>query len=170
MTLDCLAYHWCVLCLAGGVVMMRETCSVVSDSSSGGGGGKAIASPTRYQPASYNGRVEEGGSVMATSRTGTARWKNLRKQELAAAFERGDMRCPICFVAYDWHRSKQPNSPELDHVTAHAEGGKDVVENTRVICRQCNQRLGGKLGGKRSQARKTIRIAEPIRPKTTLIL
>nr|DAQ13182.1 MAG TPA: hypothetical protein [Bacteriophage sp.] len=33
--------------------MKRETCSVVSDSSSGGGGGKAIASPTRYQPASY---------------------------------------------------------------------------------------------------------------------
>ena len=101
---------------------------------------------------------------MATSRTGTARWKNLRKQELAAAFERGDMRCPICDVAYDWHRSKQPNSPELDHVTAHAEGGKYVAENTRVICRQCNQRLGG------SQALKTIRIAEPLRPKTTLIL
>ena len=107
---------------------------------------------------------------MATSRTGTARWKTLRKKELAAAFERGDMRCPICFVAYDWHRSKQQNSPELDHVTAHAEGGKDVAENVRVICRQCNQRLGGKLGGKRSQARKTIRVAEPIRPKTTLIL
>ena len=107
---------------------------------------------------------------MATSRTGTARWKNLRKQELAAAFERGDMLCPICDVAYDWHRSKQPNSPELDLVTAHAEGGKDVAENVRVICRQCNQKLGGKLGGKRSQALKTIRIAEPLRPKTTLIL
>lgn len=107
---------------------------------------------------------------MATSRTGTARWKNLRRQELAAAFERGDMLCPICGVAYDWHRSKQPNSPELDHVTAHAEGGKDVAENTRVICRRCNQRLGGKLGSKRAQTLKTIRIAEPLRPRTTLIL
>ena len=84
---------------------------------------------------------------MATSRTGTARWKTLRKKELAAAFERGDMRCPICFVAYDWHRSKQPNSPELDHVTAHAEGGKDVAENVRVICRQCNQRFSPRERG-----------------------
>ena len=137
--------------------MMRETCSIVSDSSSGGGGGKAYSLPHQI-PA----RKLQMNSGRRRKRNGD--------QELAAAFERGDMRCPICFVAYDWHRSKQPNSPELDHVTAHAEGGKDVVENTRVICRQCNQRLGGKLGGKRSQARKTIRIAEPIRPKTTMVL
>ena len=45
MTLDYPAYHWCVLCLAGGVVMMRETCSIVSDSSSGGGGRKAYSLP-----------------------------------------------------------------------------------------------------------------------------
>lgn len=170
MTLDYPAYHWCVLCLAGGGGndagdMFNRVGFFLWW---GRREGKQPPPPgTSPQATTEEWKKEE---AMATSRTGTARWKTLRKKELAAAFERGDMRCPICFVAYDWHRSKQPNSPELDHVTAHAEGGKDVAENVRVICRQCNQRLGGKLGGKRSQARKTIRIAEPIRPKTTLIL
>jgi 5-methylcytosine-specific restriction endonuclease McrA len=45
----------------------------------------------------------------------------------------------------DWTRSKQPNSPEADHIKPHAKGGRDDIENVRIICRKCNQELGGMM-------------------------
>ena len=96
MTLDCLAYHWCVLCLAGGGVMMRETCSIVSDSSSGGEEGN---NSLPHQVPARKLQMNSGRrrKRMATSRTGTARWKNLRKQELAAALNAAT--CAVLFVS-----------------------------------------------------------------------
>lgn len=86
---------------------------------------------------------------MVTSRTGTAKWLRIAKQAIALARENQQYLCPLCGVQLDYSRSRQPNSPEADHIVAHAEGGSDSLDNVRVICRRCNQRLGGKLGRSR---------------------
>lgn len=104
---------------------------------------------------------------MATSRTGTTKWKALRAKAIAEALANDQYTCPRCGVALDYSRSQQPNSPEPDHIQEHANGGKDSLDNIRIICRRCNQQLGGQLGGKRAQERiKTLRIAQPIKLKT----
>jgi len=82
---------------------------------------------------------------MATSRTGTATWKRVRLQALKDALNQGLMRCPRCRVGLDWTRSLQPNSPEVDHIKPHTQGGADTLDNVRIICRKCNQELGGRL-------------------------
>ena len=33
---------------------------------------------------------------------------------------------------------------EADHIVPHAQGGEDTPENTRTVCRRCNQSRGGK--------------------------
>jgi 5-methylcytosine-specific restriction endonuclease McrA len=83
---------------------------------------------------------------MATSRTGTATWKRVRKQRLDHDRDAGLTRCPLCTVPLDWEYSKRPNSPEPDHIVPWAKGGQDTFENTRTICRECNQRLGSVSG------------------------
>lgn len=108
-----------------------------------------------------------GVRTLATSRTGTTKWKALRAKAIAEALANDQYTCPRCGVALDYSRSQQPNSPEPDHIQEHANGGKDSLDNIRIICRRCNQQLGGKLGGKRAQERiKTLRIAQPIKLKT----
>ena len=85
---------------------------------------------------------------MATSRTGTTRWMKVRDQRLAHDRDAGLTRCPRCRVWLDWGRSRQPNSPEADHIIPHKMGGADEFENTRTICRLCNGQLGGMMGKK----------------------
>lgn len=89
---------------------------------------------------------------MATSRTGTAQWKRIAKQRLDHDRERGVTRCPRCRVGLDWLNSRQPNSPEPDHIIPWANGGTDTFENTRTICRLCNQQLGQMQSRKRPRA------------------
>lgn len=88
---------------------------------------------------------------MAGSRTGTSKWLKLAAQAKAQALSNGQYTCPICGVALDYSRSRQPNSPEADHIIPHSQGGQDEIENIRIICRLCNQKLGGKVGAFRSQ-------------------
>lgn len=70
----------------------------------------------------------------------------LVKKAIALAQENQQYQCPLCRVRLDYSRSRQPNSPEADHIIPYAEGGQDVLENVRIICRRCNQSLGGRLG------------------------
>ena len=86
---------------------------------------------------------------MATSRTGTARWKRVVKEARARAVEQGLTRCPLCRVWLDWDHSLRPASPEVDHIIPHALGGKDELDATRIICRKCNQQLGGAISRKK---------------------
>ena len=93
---------------------------------------------------------------MATSRTGTARWKNLRLTVLRQAQQSGQTHCPICRTVLDYHRGRHRASAEVDHIVPVAIGGADTRENCRVICRQCNQSLGGTHGArKRPRRRRT---------------
>ena len=82
---------------------------------------------------------------MATSRTGTTTWKRIAKQARAQAIEQHLTRCPRCRVGLDWEYSGRPNSAEVDHIVPHAQGGPDTLENTRILCRRCNQQLGGAM-------------------------
>lgn len=86
-----------------------------------------------------------------SSRTGTAKWLRLAKEAKTRAQHDGQFTCPLCGVALDYTRSRQPNSPEADHVVPYSQGGEDVIENIRIICRLCNQKLGGKLGASMSR-------------------
>lgn len=93
---------------------------------------------------------------MVTSRTGTAKWKRVVAFVKAEAQEQGLTHCPRCHTWLDWERSRQPNSPEVDHIIPHHQGGQDSVQNARVICRHCNQSLGGKQGRAKQVTAKTI--------------
>jgi 5-methylcytosine-specific restriction endonuclease McrA len=85
---------------------------------------------------------------MATSRTGTGRYKRnsaaIKKKAQAAGlfqcpgFRRTDGSFHRCGVDLDYLRPKQPNSAEVDHVEPVRYGGKDNLSNLRVICRACN--------------------------------
>lgn len=94
---------------------------------------------------------------MATSRTGTARWKKLVASARWLAQQAGQERCPYCGVVLDYVTSKLPNSAEGDHIVPHASGGIDTIENVEIICRRCNQSKGN-----RPQPR-TIVHAAPLR-------
>ena len=76
---------------------------------------------------------------MATSRTGTGKWKRVRKQAIDKAIANEQFNCLDCGIHLDYEHSMQPNSAEVDHVLAYALGGQDTLDNTRVICRYCNQ-------------------------------
>ena len=73
----------------------------------------------------------------------------MRKQRLDHDRDAGLTRCPRCRVGLDWEYSKRPNSPEADHVVPWNKGGPDTFENTRTVCRKCNQQMGGALNGRK---------------------
>lgn len=95
---------------------------------------------------------------MATSRTGTARHKNLRTQTIHDARQAGQTQCPICRHLIDWDGpAGQPRSPEMDHIITVENGGRDTSDNVRIICRDCN----GKRRGRERRARSTA-VRDPI--------
>lgn len=89
------------------------------------------------------------------SRTGDQAWKMLRRQALALAIEQGQTCCPLCNTWLDYEHHGKGNSPEVDHIIAHADGGHDGLDNVRVICRSCNRRLGGQVGNRRMKRNQT---------------
>jgi len=81
---------------------------------------------------------------MGTSRTGTARWKHLRRQALRDAQHRGQTHCLLCPALLDYEVGRIPNSAEADHILPHSRGGQDTLDNIRIICRHCNQSRGAR--------------------------
>ena len=79
---------------------------------------------------------------IATSRTGTGKWKRVRAQALKQAIDNNVTHCASCGVGLDYEYSRRPNSAEVDHVIPYSKGGTDTLGNTTVICRWCNQRKG----------------------------
>lgn len=75
---------------------------------------------------------------MATSRTGTGKWKRVRAKAIRQARDRGLTNCPDCNQGLDYDTPYRPESAEADHIIPHSRGGEDTIENTRVICRDCN--------------------------------
>ena len=86
---------------------------------------------------------------MATSRTGTGKWKNLRRECLTRDRAAGITTCPLCGVWLNYDQHGTPASAEADHITPHTQGGEDTLDNVRTICRRCNQSRGGKQAAQR---------------------
>src|SRR5699024_9889149 len=99
----------------------------------------------------------DGATVMRQppSRTATTHWRKIRDKRRQHDFDLGLTNCPNCNVYLDWEYSKRPNSAEVDHKIPFSAGGADTFENTQIICRRCNQSLGGKLGHQRSTSQPT---------------
>jgi hypothetical protein len=55
-----------------------------------------------------------------------------------AVWEKQNHICPICGREYDFEFM------EGDHITPWREGGRTVVENCQMLCRECNRRKGAK--------------------------
>lgn len=93
---------------------------------------------------------------MGASRTGTTNYLRWASRVKHRARRDGVTHCPItgCGVWLDYNRGKRPNSAEADHITPDAIGGTLDVDNGRVICRRCNQQLGGALGNQRKNKQK----------------
>jgi 5-methylcytosine-specific restriction protein A len=85
---------------------------------------------------------------MATSRTGTALWKNLVIRAKARAKRLGITHCRHCNTALNYEQGLLPNSAEPDHLIPYSMGGKDHIDNLEVICRQCNQSKGHRAAPK----------------------
>lgn len=84
---------------------------------------------------------------MVTSRTGTTKWLRLRQRVIRRAKLDGVERCPgygghACGRELDYQSHGEPSSVEVDHIIPAAEGGPDTDNNTRVLCRACNQSRG----------------------------
>jgi len=99
-----------------------------------------------------NNPASESTNTMATSRTGTGKWKRVRKQAINNAIANEQFNCLECGTHMDYDHSLQPNSAEVDHIVPYALGGKDTIENTRVICRYCNQTRFAREKQKRKHA------------------
>lgn len=85
---------------------------------------------------------------MTTSRTGTSTWKKVREQAIRRAKRAGITHCVECGVELDYINGMTPRSAEVDHIVPASKGGKDRIDNVRVICRFDNQSLGGKQNRK----------------------
>ena len=97
----------------------------------------------------------EGVARMVSSRTGTSQYKHWRKRVLAAGRAAGVTHCPVCNVVLDYVNTRTPASAEPDHILPHRWGGKNVLENGRVLCRRCNQSRGDRVNVPRRAARPT---------------
>lgn len=121
-----------------------------------------VAHTVQYTQRSSTAHHDE--DTVTTSRTGTTKWKHVAAQAKRKAQAQGQDTCPLCNVILDYSKGKQPNSAEADHIIEWSKGGQDTLDNVRIICRQCNQKRGGKTGHKKSQRKRTqpLRLAPAV--------
>lgn len=101
---------------------------------------------------------------MATSRTGTARWKGIVTRRRRQAQRDGVDHCPRCGILLDYTQGRRArNSVEVDHIIPWSQGGPDTYENTMVVCGRCNR----KMGDKRTKTQRTPRTRPSIALETT---
>ena len=73
--------------------------------------------------------------------TGDEHYLDLRAFPLdikMAVWEKQNHICPLCGKEYDFEFM------EGDHITPWREGGRTVIENCQMLCRECNRRKGAK--------------------------
>lgn len=89
------------------------------------------------------------------SRTGTAQYFHWRKRVLTEGKNKGITHCPFCHCLLDYEHTRLPNSAEPDHILPVRWGGKNTLDNGRVICRRCNQSRGSNVAPKLSEPRRS---------------
>ena len=73
--------------------------------------------------------------------TGEERYLDLRafpEKIKLAVWEQQGHKCTLCGKEFDIEFM------EADHITSWCDGGRTVLENCQVLCRECNRRKGGK--------------------------
>ena len=73
--------------------------------------------------------------------TGAERYLDLRafpEKIKLAVWEQQGHKCTLCGKEFDIEFM------EADHITPWCDGGRTVLENCQVLCRECNRRKGGK--------------------------
>ena len=73
--------------------------------------------------------------------TGEERYLDLRafpEKIKLAVWEQQGHKCTLCGEEFD------SEFMEADHITPWCDGGRTVLENCQVLCRECNRRKGGK--------------------------
>ena len=52
--------------------------------------------------------------------------------------ERDNCTCQICGIKVDINSFNKDNSLNIDHILPISKGGKNNIDNLRVLCRKCN--------------------------------
>ena len=95
---------------------------------------------------------------MATSRTGTRRWKALRTRALAEL----PHVCAVCGTRLDPDALRYSNhAMELDHILPVKLGGTVTIDNVQWLCSPCNMTKGDRIPAKPRKTKKPV-IASPI--------
>ena len=85
--------------------------------------------------------IQKQSGIIPFVLTGDERYLDLRafpEDIKLAAWERQNHICPLCGRAFDYEFM------EGDHITPWREGGRTIVENCQMLCRECNRRKGAK--------------------------
>lgn len=116
------------------------------------------------------------------SRTGTTQWKHVAAQVRADSRE-GNLPCALCRGAHGpidyrpqaeadrdardagaWWLIGQPRPLAFacDHITPHAAGGTDTLDNAQPAHRACNEQAGAKRTPRRTRPRPAPGYWEPL--------
>ena len=88
-----------------------------------------------------DGEIQRQAGIIPFVLTGDERYLDLRafpEDIKLAAWEKQKHICPHCGKEYDYEFM------EGDHITPWREGGRTVIENRQMLCRECNRRKGAK--------------------------
>ena len=88
-----------------------------------------------------DGEIQRQAGIIPFVLTGDERYLDLRafpEDIKLAAWEKQKHICPHCGKEYDYEFM------EGDHITPWREGGRTVIENCQMLCRECNRRKGAK--------------------------
>lgn len=85
--------------------------------------------------------IQQQNGIIPYVLTGDEHYLNLRvfpEKIKLAVWEKQNHRCKICGKEFDLVFM------EGDHITPWCEGGRTVIENCQMLCRECNRRKGSK--------------------------
>lgn len=100
-----------------------------------------VALAKRISELMRDGEIQKPAGIIPFVLTGDERYLDLRafpEDIKLAAWERQNHVCPLCGREFDYEFM------EGDHITPWREGGRTVVENCQMLCRDCNRRKGAK--------------------------
>ena len=100
-----------------------------------------VALAKRISELMRDGEIQKPAGIIPFVLTGDERYLDLRafpEDIKLAAWERQNHICPLCGREFDYEFM------EGDHITPWREGGRTVVENCQMLCRDCNRRKGAK--------------------------
>ena len=100
---------------------------------------KALA--LRISALMRDSEIQKQSGIIPYVLTGDERYLDLRafpEDIKLAAWEKQNHICPHCGREFDYEFM------EGDHITPWREGGRTIVENCQMLCRECNRRKGSK--------------------------